>query len=124
MFDLKETLIHYLYTLQAIQNWQSETVALTPYALETQRCNLHEYIVLSLIDRLNGGDIEYVDVYRRSKEIFSNLDKVNAIYSTADEWLLETDEDVNHMANDLYKFLTSRETLMYLEGKKEKCFKN
>lgn len=123
MFDLKEEITRYLYTLQAIQNWRRDIDAFTPYCLESSRSNIHERIVACLMDRLSGLDVEYSNIYYRSKEIFSNLDKVNAIYSTANEWMLETDEDVNHMTNDLYKFLTSRETLLYLEGQKEKCFK-
>jgi hypothetical protein len=120
MIDLKETLLHYLYILSSIQE-SREICDRTPYSLETQRQNLHDYIVMALVDRLPEG-IDNTDVYMRSKEILSNLDKVNVIYSSANEWMLKTDEDINHMANDLYKFLNSRETLLYLEGKREKCF--
>lgn len=122
MIDLKETLLHYLYILSAIQE-SREICDRTPYSLETQRQNLHDYIVMALVDRLPEG-IDKTDVYMRSKEILSNLDKVNAVYSTANEWMLKSDEDINHMTNDLYKFLTSREVLLYLEGKREKCFKH
>ena len=122
MIDLKETLLRYLYILSAIQE-SREICDRTPYNLETQRQNLHDYIVMALVDRLPKG-IDNTDVYMRSKKILSNLDKVNAVYSTANEWLLKSDEDINHMANDLFKFLTSREILLYLEGKRENCFKN
>ena len=121
MIDLKETLLHYLYILSAIQE-SREICDRTPYNLETQRQNLHDYIVMSLVDRLPEG-IDNTDVYMRSKKILSNLDKVNAVYSTANEWMLKSDEDINHMTNDLFKFLTSRETLLYLEGRRENCFK-
>lgn len=121
MIDLKETLLRYLYILSAIQE-SREICDRTPYNLETQRQNLHDYIVMALVDRLPKG-IDNTDVYMRSKKILSNLDKVNAVYSTANEWLLKSDEDINHMANDLFKFLTSREILLYLEGKRENCFK-
>ena len=120
MIDLKETLLRYLYILSSIQE-SRDICDRTPYNLETQRQNLHDYIVMALVDRLPEG-IDNIEVYMRSKEILSNLDKVNAIYSSANEWMLKTDEDINHMANDLYKFLTSRETLLYLEGKRENCF--
>ena len=120
MIDLKETLLHYLYILSSIQE-SRDICDRTPYNLETQRQNLHDYIVMALVDRLPEG-IDNIEVYMRSKEILSNLDKVNVIYSSANEWMLKTDEDINHMANDLYKFLTSRETLLYLEGKRENCF--
>ena len=120
MIDLKETLLHYLYILSSIQE-SRDICDRTPYNLETQRQNLHDYIVMALVDRLPEG-IDNIEVYMRSKEILSNLDKVNAIYSSANEWMLKTDEDINHMANDLYNFLTSRETLLYLEGKRENCF--
>ena len=120
MIDLKETLLHYLYILSSIQE-SRDICDRTPYNLETQRQNLHDYIVMALVDRLPEG-IDNIEVYMRSKEILSNLDKVNAIYSSANEWMLKTDEDINHMVNDLYKFLTSRETLLYLEGKRENCF--
>ena len=120
MIDLKETLLRYLYILSSIQE-SRDICDRTPYNLETQRQNLHDYIVMALVDRL-PEDIDNIDVYMRSKEILSNLDKVNAIYSSANEWMLKTDEDINHMANDLYKFLTSRATLLYLEGKRENCF--
>ena len=122
MIDFKETLLHYLYILSAIQE-SREICDRTPYSLETQRQNLHDYIVMALVDRLPES-IDKTDVYMRSKEILSNLDKVNAVYSTANEWMLKSDEDINHMTNDLYKFLTSREVLLYLEGKREKCFKH
>ena len=121
MIDLKETLLRYLYILSSIQE-SRDICDRTPYNLETQRQSLHDYIVMALVDRLPEG-IDNIEVYMRSKEILSNLDKVNAIYSSANEWMLKTDEDINHMANDPYKFLTSRETLLYLEGKREKCFK-
>ena len=121
MIDLKETLLHYLYILSAIQE-SREICDRTPYSLETQRQNLHDYIVMALVDRLPEG-ADKTDVYMRSKKILSNLDKVNAVYSTANEWLLKSDEDINHMTNDLFKFLTSRVTLLYLEGKRENCFK-
>ena len=120
MIDLKETLLRYLYILSSIQE-SRDICDRTPYNLETQRQNLHDYIVMALVDRLPEG-IDNIEVYMRSKEILSNLDKVNVIYSSANEWMLKTDEDINHMANDLYKFLTSRETLLYLEGKRENCF--
>lgn len=120
MIDLKETLLRYLYILSSIQE-SRDICDRTPYNLETQRQNLHDYIVMALVDRLPEG-IDNIEVYMRSKEILSNLDKVNAIYSSANEWMLKTNEDINHMANDLYKFLTSRETLLYLEGKRENCF--
>ena len=120
MIDLKETLLRYLYILSSIQE-SRDICDRTPYNLETQRQNLHDYIVMALVDRLPEG-IDNIEVYMRSKEILSNLDKVNAIYSSANEWMLKTDEDINHMANDLYKFLTSRTTLLYLEGKRENCF--
>lgn len=121
MIELKEHIKKYLEILKVIQEMREPGYSLTPYALEIARQDKHSEIVDCLMVYLHNGT-DRSDVYIRSKEIFNNLDKVNRIYSTAAEWRLRTDEDIHHLTNDLYHFLTSRTLHLFLEGKKEKLF--
>lgn len=107
---LYDLLQNYLYTLKDIQDMGMEK---TPYALEEQRNKLHHQIIEELPLEKNN----FSTVYLLSKRIFENLDIINGLYSNCSEWKLQTVRDISMMAKDLYRYLTSSECLMYLEGK-------
>ena len=44
------------------------------------------------------------------------MDLICRLYSDCEEWKLENHTDVVLMANDLYKFLTSAEAKMFIQG--------
>ena len=104
---MKELLVEYLETIKNIQ--ECNETDLLPYALNTERVKLHRMIA------------DYMDVkneweYLKLKEIFANMDLICRLYSDCEEWKLENHTDVVLMANDLYKFLTSAEAKMFIQG--------
>lgn len=104
---MKELLVEYLETIKNIQ--ECNEVGLIPYELNSERVRLHRMIA------------DYMDVkneweYLKLKEIFANMDLICRLYSDCEEWKLENHTDVVLMANDLYKFLTSSEAKMFIQG--------
>lgn len=114
--DLKKQIQSYLEVLQRIQYFRGLGSELTPYHLEVSRQKTHDEIVSSLMTYL-PENIDRDEVRWLSKDIFNNLDKVCEKYSTANEWMLNDNVDIVHMTDYIWKFLTCRKTLMYLEGK-------
>lgn len=106
---------NYLYILRNISNWKSEYGCITPYALETQRLRLHYRIFESHIAPYLD-DVDYNDGYQRSKELFSRLNEIWAIYN-AGPFDLNNEECLIQLSHDLCTFLLKSETLNYLEGR-------
>lgn len=117
--SFKENILRYLFSLQSIaqykidaNDWQ------TPYQLETIRQNAHDKVfkenILPTLYLVDGFDEH--DSYMRSKEIFSNLDKVWKIYDETD-FDITKDECVPWMAIYLWKILRSTECKYFLEGR-------
>ena len=79
------------------------------------RNKLHRQILCTLSSLADFKD--FSDAYIRSKTIFENLDVICEIFSSCDEWKLESDGDVSAMTTYLWHYLIATETLMYLEGK-------
>ena len=104
--------------LQTIKDIQELGCTQTPYALEEQRQKLHSHILNRISTYLcTDGYNSYTDAYIRSKTIFNNLDIICNIYSECEEWKLLDEGDVSAMTNYLFRYITSSECLMYLEGK-------
>ena len=104
---MKELLVEYLETIKNIQ--ECNETSLLPYALNTERVRLHRMIA------------DYMDVkneweYLKLKEIFANMDLICKLYSDCEEWKLENHTDVVLMADNLYRFLTSAEAKMFIQG--------
>ena len=108
---LESLLKDYLSTIKAIQDVGMDK---TPYMLEEQRQKIHQQILEKLDACYKIGDLSAA--YIRSKTIFDNLDVINNLYSSCEEWKLKTNRDVVMMARDLDKYLTSGECLMYISG--------
>lgn len=104
---LSELLKEYLTTIRDIKDCQ--IIGFNPYELNEKRIDLHYKIIKCL------GLKE--DTYLRLKTFTDNLDKVCEIYSACEEWKLKTSRDINMLAKDLERFLTSAEAMNYLEGK-------
>jgi len=112
-------LIKYVLALQNIMQYKVDANDWqTPYQLETIRQNAHQELfdnaILPLLE-LNES-VSEDDVYLRSKELFSNLDKIWKIYDQT-EFDLTDDNCMEWMVLYLYKFLNTTETKLYLEGK-------
>ena len=117
--DVHEEIIRYIVVLQQIAcyKFDADDVS-TPYQLEMSRQAAHKTLfekrILPMLKPVEG--ITDDDMFQRTKEIFSNLDKVWKIYD-ATEFDLKDDECVQWLCIYLQKFLFSTETLLFLEGK-------
>ena len=109
---LKAVIKDYVETLKNIQELGEIK---TPYALDELRNTLHKQILDLLSCYADFKD--FTDVYIRSKTIFENLDLICEIFSTCEEWKLKSAGDVSAMSRYLWTYLTTSETLMYLEGR-------
>ncbi|MBO6130933.1 MAG: hypothetical protein J6P28_03095 [Treponema sp.] len=109
---LKAVIKDYVETLKNIQEVGGIK---TPYALDEMRNKLHRQILCNLSKLADFKD--FSDAYIRSKTIFENLDLICEIFSTCEEWKLKSAGDVSAMSRYLLTYLTTSETLMYLEGR-------
>ena len=105
---MKELLEQYLYVIKAMQDCGA-----TLYSFNQKRIELHTKIVETL-------GISQFEGYLRLKLFTDNLDKVCELYSTAEEWKLQSDRDVEFMAKYLERLLSSTEARLYLEGKTQR----
>ena len=103
---LLELIEDYLFTLKDIENTIDDNGGLTMYTFEVSRQEIHNEIVDEFMTWLPEG-IDRNIVYNRSKEIFSNLDKVCKVYSTAEEWKSDEYFDVMDMAKYVRNYLPS-----------------
>lgn len=104
---MKELIKEYLETIKNIQ--ECNEVDLISYELNSERIRLHRKIA----DYLGlKNEFEYLKL----KEIFANMDLICNLYSECEEWKLENHTDVVLMANDLYRFLTSAEARLFIQG--------
>lgn len=106
----------YLFTLKDIENTIDDNGGLTMYTFEVSRQELHNEIVDEFMTWLPEG-IDRNIVYTRSKEIFSNLDKVCKLYSTAEEWKSDDYFDVMDMAKYVRNYLTLSVVRQYISGR-------
>lgn len=112
-------LIKYVLALQNIMQYKVDANDWqTPYQLETIRQNAHQELFDEAILPMLSLDEDVCEdeVYLRSKELFSNLDKIWKIYDQT-EFDLTDDNCMQWMVLYLYKFLNTTETKLYLEGK-------
>ena len=117
MASMKQDIKDYLHVLQSISNWSKEFGGTgTPYAFETRRCELHNRIFETHVFPFLEDGADFNFAYQRSKELFSRLDQIWAIYNLA-PFDLDNDECIIDLAKDLVTFLLKTETLYYLEGK-------
>ena len=105
---MKELLVEYLEIIKNVQEYEGEG-GFPIYSLNQERVRLHRKIADYL-------DIKSEMEYLKLKEIFANMDLICGLYSECEEWKLENHTDVVLMANDLYKFLTSAEAKMFIQG--------
>ena len=113
---LRDIINDYMETLKNIQELgENKTPYETPYALDEMRNKLHRQILCSLSNLADFKD--FSDAYIRSKTIKENLDAICEIFSSCEEWKLESDGDVSAMTTYMWHYLTASETLMYLEGR-------
>lgn len=113
LLELIET---YLFILKDIENTIDDNVGLTMYTFEMSRQRLHNEITDELMTWLPEG-IDRNVVYNRSKEIFSNLDKVCKVYSTAEEWKSNDYYDIKDMAKYVRNYLVLSVVRQYISGK-------
>jgi hypothetical protein len=116
--SFKENCLRYLFTLQSIALYKFDTDDYsTPYQFEQSRKIAHDRLfqenILPTL-KLEEGFSEY-DAYNRSKEIFSNLDRVWKIYDET-EFDLTKDDTIPWLVLYLWKLLRSTEGEYYLEG--------
>lgn len=104
---MKELLIEYLEIIKNVQ--ECNETGLLSYTLNTERVRLHRKIA-------NYLDIKNEMEYLKLKEIFANMDLICRLYSECEEWKLKNHTDVVLMADDLYRFLTSAEAKMFIQG--------
>ena len=117
---MRELLVEYLEIIKNVQDYEGEG-GFPIYSLNQERIRLHRKI-MDYLDLKNESE------YSRLKEVFSNMDKVCAIYSECEEWKLKDESDINQMARYLERFITSQECYWFLRGKytsllKLPCFK-
>lgn len=116
---MKEKIREYLRIMQTIEMMRGEDnlAFVTPYAMNARRMELHDALFQELYKTLKPveGFMEN-DVYWRSKEIFSRLDKVFRLYNDFDLDLKNIDHIII-LADDLEKFLSKTEVRYYLEGR-------
>lgn len=113
---LLEIIEDYLFTLKDIEDTIDDNGGLTIYTFEVSRQELHNEIVDEFMTWLPEG-IDRNIVYNRSKEIFSNLDKVCKVYSNAEEWKSDEYFDIKDMAKYVRNYLTLSVVRQYLSGK-------
>lgn len=116
--SFKENCLRYLFTLQSIAQYKFDANdCSTPYQFEQSRKIAHDRLfqenILPTL-KLEEGFSEY-DAYNRSKEIFSNLDRVWKIYDET-EFDLTKDDTIPWLVLYLWKLLRSTEGKYYLEG--------
>lgn len=112
----------YVSVLQAIAEYKVDVEDdRTPYQLEMRRKDMHDKLftedILPILS-LRKGFTEN-DAYFRSKEIFSNLDKVWRIYDMT-EFDITDDNCTKWLVTHLYHFLQTTETKYFLEGVTDK----
>lgn len=112
----------YVSVLQAIAEYKADTDDdRTPYQLEMRRKDMHDRLfsedILPALS-LRKGFTEN-DAYLRSKDIFSNLDKVWRIYDMT-EFDITDDNCAKWLVTHLYHFLQTTETKYFLEGVTDK----
>ena len=116
---MKEKIDEYLRIMQSIElmRGDDDLSFVTPYAMNARRMELHDALFQELYKTLNPveGFFEN-DVYWRSKEIFSRLDKVFRLYNDFD-LDLKNAEHLIILAKDLETFLSRTEVKYYLEGR-------
>lgn len=105
---MKELIKEYLKTIKNIQ--ECNEVGLIPYELNSERLRLHRKIADYL-----GLKNEYE--YLRLRKIFSNMDLICNIYSDCEEWKLRDSTDIALMTNALFRFLSSSEARLFINGK-------
>ncbi|MBQ3801802.1 MAG: hypothetical protein II837_16095 [Treponema sp.] len=105
---MKELIKEYLETIKNIQGCNE--VGLIPYELNSERVRLHR-LIADYLGLKNESE------YLRLKEIFSNMDLICSIYSDCEEWKLRDSTDIALMTNNLFYFLSSREAVLFIEGK-------
>lgn len=109
----------YLRIMQTIEMMRGDDdlTFVTPYAMNARRMDLHDALFQELYKTLSPVEgFTENDVYWRSKEIFSRLDKVFALYNDFKLDLKDT-QHIMLLAEDLEKFLSKSEVKMYLEGR-------
>ena len=116
---MKEKIQDYLRIMQTIEMMKGDDDLsfVTPYGMNARRMDLHDALFRELYKTLSPveGFMEN-DVYWRSKEIFSRLDKVFKLYNDFDLDLTNT-EHITILTGDLEKFLSRTEVKYYLEGR-------
>lgn len=117
---MEERIKNYLFALQRIELYKEDSGdCMSPYQFEMNRIDAHRELFDNDILPFLRHDVEGFnehDAFVRSKELFSNLDKIWAIYD-ATPFDIKKDTCVKWLAKYLYKFLTSTETKYFLEGK-------
>ena len=109
----------YLRMMQTIElmKGDDELTFVTPYGMNARRMDLHDKLFEELYTTLKPVDgFTKNDSYWRSKEIFSRLDKVFALYNDFPLDLTNT-EHITMLSGDLEKFLSRTEVRYYLEGR-------
>ena len=109
----------YLRIMQTIEMMRGDDdlAFVTPYGMNARRMDLHDALFQELYKTLKPVEgFTENDVYWRSKEIFSRLDKVFALYNDFKLDLKDT-QHIMLLAEDLEKFLSKTEVKMYLEGR-------
>lgn len=109
----------YLRIMQTIEMMRGDDdlAFVTPYGMNARRMDLHDALFQELYKTLKPVEgFTENDVYWRSKEIFSRLDKVFALYNDFKLDLKDT-QHIMLLAEDLEKFLSKSEVKMYLEGR-------
>lgn len=116
---MKDKIKEYLRVMQTIEMMRGDEdlTYVTPYGLNSRRMDLHDALFQELYRTLTPVEgFSENDVYWRSKEIFSRLDKVFKLYNEFDLDLKNT-EHIIILTSDLEKFLSKREVKNYLEGR-------
>lgn len=109
----------YLRIMQTIEMMRGDDdlAFVTPYGMNARRMDLHDALFQELYKTLKPVEgFTENDVYWRSKEIFSRLDKVFALYNDFKLDLKDT-QHIMLLAEDLEKFLSKTEVKFYLEGR-------
>ena len=113
-------IIDYLHCLRAIQEYRDDMEeALSPYAMEAKRQDLHAAIIASYVEDngLTADDVS--NVHQRSKEIFDCLDRLCQFYDYNDEWKLKSDHDIEVMSDCIRRHLERPNVKLYLNGQSD-----
>ena len=106
----------YCIVLQSIADMQYDADMLgTAYGLESRREEAHEKVMDFVMGSLNP-EADYNEVYLRTKDIMSRLDKVWKIYDDTPFDILSK-EFIVWMPHYLTRLFASTECKYYLEGK-------